>query len=106
MTRSDLIALVYRFHPRGLYVDSPGYDDTEEGYRQQERARRGADGHPTWKAMLRRLRARYPFTDHSMPLLCGGYLPAYSADIEIPGHRIGFHVCLLGPEHTLRAWLS
>jgi hypothetical protein len=102
MTRSDLLALVYHFYPRGLYVDGLGYDDTEERYRQCEAVRRGAAEYPTWKAMLRRLRARYPFTDHAMGVLGGSLMPGYSAEIEIPGHLLGFHVSLLGPYYGIR----
>jgi hypothetical protein len=102
MTRSDLLALVYRFYPRGLLVGGPDYDDTEERYRQREAARRGAAEYPTWDAMTDRLGARYPLMSHSVCLLAGWCVPAYSADIEIPGYVIGFHVSLLGPCYGIR----
>jgi hypothetical protein len=53
---------------------------------------------PTWKAMLRRLYARYGLImDQSTRLLAGMYDPAWSADIFIPGRSVGFCVCVLGP---------
>ena len=102
MTRAELIEVVYRFYPRGLYTTNLGYDDTEERQRQSDAARRGADAYPTWKAMIRRLGKRYSFMDRSMPLHGGSVLPAYSAYIEIPGHILGFHVSLLGPYYGIR----
>lgn len=97
MTRSELLDLVYRFYPRGLFVDTLGYDDTEEHHRRREAARRGVAEYPTWKAMIDRLGARYPIMDRSVSLLSGWCDPAYSGDISIPGHTLGFHVSLLGP---------
>ncbi len=47
--------------------------------------------------MLLRLSARYPVVDESRSLLSGSWEPAYSANIEIPGRKLGFHVSLLGP---------
>jgi hypothetical protein len=97
MTRDELLEVVYRFYPRGLLVGGLGYDDTVERQRQRDAARRGAAEYPTWKAMIRRLRDRYPLMDHSVSLLAGSCDPAYSADIDIPGGgTLYFHVSLLG----------
>jgi hypothetical protein len=58
---------------------------------------------PTWKAMLGRLRARYgPLVDKSVLLLAGRYDPAWSVGIFIPGCRVGFCVCVLGPYYGIR----
>ena len=102
MTRSDLLEVVYRFYPRGLSTFGPGYDGTEERYRQREAARRGAAEYATWKAMIRRLGARYPLMDRSVCLLAGWCNAAYSGDIDIPGATLGFHVSLLGPYYGIR----
>ncbi len=101
MTHAELLEVVYRFYPRGLSPWGLGYDDTEESYRQVEAARRGAAEYPRWKAMLSRLRARYPSTDHSLRILGGGVDPGYWGDIEIPGRKLGFHVSLLGPYYGI-----
>ncbi len=107
MTLSDLLAVVYRFYPRGILPTGLGYDDTEERHRQREVARRAVAEYPTWKAMIRRLGARYPLMNHSVRILAADYVersydPGYSADIEIGGHTLGFHVSLLGPYYGIR----
>jgi hypothetical protein len=98
MTRSDLLDLIYRFYPRNFYVDSPGHHDTEEHRRLVDATRRAVAQYPTWKAMIRRLGARFPLMDESLHVLSGSLAPAYSGHIDIPGRRkLGFHVCFLGP---------
>ena len=101
MTRSILLDLVYLFYPRGLNPWGLGYDDTEERYRQREAARHGAAEYPTWKAMIRRLGARYSFWDRSVCLLAGSCEPAYWGEVHIPGRKLGFHVSLLGPYYGI-----
>jgi hypothetical protein len=107
MTRSDLLEVAHRFYPRGLFHGLPGYQESEERARQREIARRAVAGHPTWKAMLRRLGARYSFMDHSECMQAKSYLedgdfdPAYSGSVDIPGRTLGFHVCLLGPYYGI-----
>ena len=106
MTHLDLLDLVYRFYPRGIVLGASGYNDTVERRRQREVARRAVAEYPTWKAMLRRLGTRYPTWDHSVCVLGKSYLegsydPGYSADIKLPGHRLGFHVSLLGPYYGI-----
>jgi hypothetical protein len=101
MTRSDLLALVYHFYPRGMYVTGHGYDDTEEFRRQRDAARRAVAEYPTWKAMIRRLGTRYQYMDQSLYVLAGGLAPAYSGHIDIPGRTLGFHVCFLGPYYGI-----
>ncbi len=101
MNLSDLTDLVYRFYPRGLIEGSHGYYETEEYHRQREAVQRGAAEYPTWKALVRHLGARYPVWDHALLLLAGSYDSGYSADVRIPGYRIGFHVSLLGPYYAI-----
>ncbi len=99
---AELIEVVYSFYPRGLYAGGLGYEDTVERQRQRDAARRGVAAFPTWKAMIRRLGARYPLMDHSLHLLAGGLDPAYSAAIDIPeGGTLYFHVSLLGPYYGI-----
>ena len=106
MTRSELLEVVYRFYPRGIYPGASGYDDTAERHRQREVARRAVAGYPTWRSLFDRLRGRYPLMDHSVRVLGPDYVeesydPAYSGHIEIPGRRLGFHVSLLGPYYGI-----
>jgi hypothetical protein len=88
---------VYRFYPRGLWNADPAYTASEERRRLADAARRAVAAYPTWRAMLRRLGARYPVQDESVSLLAGGVEPAYSAYLILPGRTLGFHVCFLGP---------
>ncbi len=102
VTHAELLEVVYQFHPRALYVGGLGYEDTEERQRQRDAVRRAVAGARTWKAMLGRLRARHgPLMDQSGHLLSGRYDPAYSADIFLPGHALGFCVCVLGPYYGI-----
>jgi hypothetical protein len=101
MTRAELLEIVYWFYPRDLPPTSPRYNATEEAQRQRDAVRRGAAAYPTWEAMLGRLSARYPVVDESRSLLAGSRDSAYSASIEIPGRKLGFHVSLLGPYYGI-----
>ncbi len=107
MTRSDLLAVVYHFYPRGLREGADDYWTSVELHHQMEAARRAVAGYPTWRAMMRRLGARYPFWDRSVGMLGpsyledGSYNPAYSGDVDIPGYTLGFHVSVLGPYYGI-----
>ncbi|MFT3776043.1 MAG: hypothetical protein QM820_62660 [Minicystis sp.] len=116
MPLPELLEVVYRFYPRGIVSTSPGYDDTPERRRQVEAARVGAAEYPTWKAMIRRLRARYEVNDLSLHILSGSVDPAYTAKLVVPGKeaealdldrrlgvfmRFGFRVSLLGPYYLI-----
>ena len=120
ITHSELLAVVYRFYPRGvrnfqrIYVppNEPFYDDTEEHRRLVEAANRGRAEYPTWKAMFRRLEDRYSVQNESLHLLSGGVDPAYSGrlyrpkDVEpVPSlsnrASLSFHVSLLGPYYGI-----
>jgi hypothetical protein len=100
MTRAELLEQIYRFYPRGMYTDSPGYDDTEQRARQLDAARRARAAYPQWAAMIERLRTRYVVTDMSLHVSTGDFDSAYSGQIRsaLPEPcKIGFHVSTLGP---------
>jgi hypothetical protein len=99
---SDLLEVVYRYYPRNLYVDSPGHHETEEHRRLVKAARRAVAEYPEWEAMITRLGERYRLMNESLHVLSGGLDPAYSAHIDVPGrHKLGFHVCFLGPYYGI-----
>jgi hypothetical protein len=116
MTVSELLEIVYRFYPRGLWVDSPGYGDTPELRRRRDVARRAADEYPKWKALLDRLRPRYGIYDCSLHVLAGWVDSAYTLKLSIPGKeaeddelerrfgfqvRFGCRVSFLGPYYLV-----
>jgi hypothetical protein len=102
VTCAELLEVVYRFYPRGLAVRGLGYEDTVERQRQRDAMERAVAEAPTWNAMLDRLEARYgPPMDDSVLLLSGSYDPAWSGNIFIPGHAVGFCVSLLGPYYGI-----
>lgn len=116
MTRSELLEVVYRFYPRDLWVDSPGYDETPERHRRVTAARRGASEYPTWQAMLGRLRLRYWIHDLSLHILGGSVDCAYAVQLGVraaeaeeaacpdrPGFRLSSGCCvsLLGPYYVV-----
>lgn len=117
MTRSELIEVVYQFYPRELWTTSPGYDDTPQRRRLVAAARRGAAEYPVWKAMLRRLEARYHYMDCSLHILGRSVDAAYTAQLGVRGReeedaeivrkrgwrlRFGCSVSLLGPYYVVR----
>jgi hypothetical protein len=105
---NELLEIAYRFYPRDMWTPEvgykPGYDDTEE-HRRLVAARRqaGAEEEP-WRAMLRRLNARFPecsIQNQCLHLLSGSCDACYSAWLWI--HRT--------PEqkdftHCLAFWVS
>ena len=101
MTRSELLAVVYRFHPRGVHRYDPAYDTSEERLRLVDAARQARVDYPTWYAMIGRLGDRYGLQNESLHLLAGGNDPAYSARIYVPQETISFHVCFLGPYYGI-----
>lgn len=120
ITRSDLLALIYRFYPRGMRdihrmhvpPGEPVYDDTDEHLRLVEAANRGRAEYETWKALIRRVGDRYDLQNESIKLLAGWVDPAYSARIYRPKDlepfpslsnraSLSFHVSLLGPYYGI-----
>ncbi len=101
MTRAEVLQVVYQFYPRDMPPVGPEHDATEEAQRQRDAVRRGATAYPIWQAMLGRLSERYPVVDDAGSILAGFWEAAYSASIEIPGRKLGFHVSLLGPYYGI-----
>jgi hypothetical protein len=120
ITRSELLALIYRFYPRGVpnfaRIHVPPnevfYDDTEEHRRLVEAANRGRIEYPTWKGLIERLDNGCYLQNESFHLFAGGVAPAYSARIfrlteEEPVRScenravLSFHVSLLGPYYGI-----
>jgi hypothetical protein len=106
MTLSDLLQVVYRFYPRGLYCTADDYHESEERHEHREAARRAVAAYATWQAMLRRLGARYPLFNDSLAMAGsyredGQYDSAYSAYLERPGRTLEFHVSILGPYYGI-----
>ena len=92
MTPSELLAIVYRFYPRGLLPRTVEYDNTEERHRQREVARRAVAEYPTWDAMIRRVKASYPVLNRSEHIrlmgtlyLDGYFDAAYWGEVTLPG---------------------
>jgi hypothetical protein len=106
VTRSDLLAIIDQFYPKGLWTDSPGYDETPERARQIQATRRAIAEYATWAAMLDRLRARFEIQERSFHILTGAFDSAYSAKLTIPGagnSDLGFHVSFLGPCYVVHS---
>jgi hypothetical protein len=104
MTLAELLEVVYQYHPRGIDCSALGYRDTLEFQRQRAVKPRAVAGYPMWKALLGRLRLRYPVGNDAARILDRTWLngshcydpdPAYAGDITIPGYRIGFYVIRL-----------
>lgn len=94
MTPAALLAVVYRFYPRGLRVGSPGYKETPEYRRRFAATRQAAAEFPKWRGMLDRLGARYGIHDLSLHVFGSGVDSAYSVKLSIPG---------MGAEHDALA---
>jgi hypothetical protein len=102
MTLSDMLELVYRFYPRGMYTIVDEYEATEECRRQRDAARCAAAEYPKWRAMLGRLRGRFEVTNRALHMISGeSFDTGYSGEIEIPGGSLGFHVSILGPYYGI-----
>ena len=107
-TLEQLLAVVYRFYPRGMSDTDAGYDDTEEHRRLVAARRHAGTGVPYehWRAMLRRLDARFPersVTNRALHLPTGNIDACYSAWLELPpsvgekSRDLGFLVSVLVP---------
>lgn len=113
---NELLEVVYRFYPRNMWTPErghdPGYDDTREN-RDLVAARRraGAEEEP-WRAMLRRLDARFPecsIQNQCLHLLSGGCDACYSAwlwieqapDQKERTHCLAFWVSFVVPYYVI-----
>jgi len=82
----ELLSIIDRYYPRGLYPDDPGYDDCEEHRRLvQARIRAAAEGNP-WDALRERLRLQFPkgLMNRSLGLYTGDYDAAYLGSVTLP----------------------
>jgi hypothetical protein len=103
----ELLELAYQFYPRGVWDIDPRYKTTEEHSRLvTARHRAGAEEAP-WRAMLRRLAARFPectIQNRSLHLPSGDCDACYSAWLNLPtrgpgerDHDLGILVSFLVP---------
>jgi hypothetical protein len=108
----QLLAVVYRFYPRGMNDTDAGYDDTEEHRRLVAARRHAGTGEPyeRWRAMLRRLDACFPgrsVTNRSLHLPTGSIDACYSAWLDLPpsagehARNLGFLVSFLVPSYVV-----
>lgn len=105
----ELIALAYRYYPRGMAADDR-YKETEEyGRLVAARRRAGAECEP-WRAMLRLLRDQFPeniVQNRSSHLPTGDFDASYSGEIYLPNtpgehdHTVSFLVSFLVPYHIV-----
>jgi hypothetical protein len=106
----ELLAVVYRYYPRGIARDDPRYYASEE-YARLSAARREAGGasREPWRALLRRLEERFPgrVGDHSLHLPSGQFDACYTGSIEFPAdsgvraHAVYFLVGFLAPVYVI-----
>ena len=76
MTLAELLDVIYRYYPRRIYADSPGYDDTPEQRRLMKAVQRAVSEYPEWKAMMRRLAACTIRRDFRLARSCRRCAPA------------------------------
>lgn len=107
LTLDELLSVVYRFYPRRLEPEDPGYKDTEEHRRLVDARRRaGAEGNP-WRVLLDRLYKQIPrdsIHNGSLHLLTGHYDAGYVGALYLPSrgppethHQLGFLISFLVP---------
>jgi hypothetical protein len=108
---AELLDVVYRHYPRGVPGDDPRYAQSEEHQRLvAARKAAGAAAEP-WRAMLRRLGARFPACvarNGSLHLPTGGYDAGYCGSLyraaPPPGehaHSVDFRVSFLVPYYLV-----
>jgi hypothetical protein len=103
----ELLAVVYLHYPRGIRGDDPRYHETDEHRRLVAARRAAGDDAEPWRAMLRRLGARFPecaAQNGSLHLPTGdydaGYVGALFRNTPPQGehsHNVAFVVSFLGP---------
>jgi hypothetical protein len=98
-TLDELLAMAYRYYPRGLSVDDPRYKESEAWQRLvAERRRAGADCE-SWRRLLRRLGeqfSEYSVQNRSLHLAAGGADASYSAYVHLPVTTPGEHARSFG----------
>lgn len=111
----ELLAVVYRFYPRGQRPENPGYKETEE-YRRLVQARIQAGnedltGTSPWCALLSRLSTRFPehaIQNGSFHLPTGGMDAGHIGLFWLPprglwerNHVLGFWISFLVPSYVI-----
>jgi hypothetical protein len=107
LTLDELLSVVYRFYPREITPEDPGYKDTEEHRRLADARRRsGAEGNP-WRVLLDRFSKRVPgvsIHNGSLHLFTGGWDAGYVGALILPTrgphethHQVSFLVSFLVP---------
>jgi hypothetical protein len=106
----ELLAIIYRYYPRGVTREKPEFPKTPEYLALKAASRAAGQERHRWLAMLDRLRARFPDCEiegHALHLLAGGPAACYPATLCFPEspneplHRIGFQVSFLAPYYVL-----
>ena len=107
----ELLAVVYRHHPRGVSVDDPRYASSEELSRLSEARRQAGRNAEPWRALLRKLRDEFPgitVQNRSLDLPAGGAGDAsYSGALHLPPsegehvHTLGFLVSFVVPYYVV-----
>jgi hypothetical protein len=111
MKPAELLEIVHRHYPRGLWPDDPRYGATEECRCLVEariQAGTGAE-YDRWLALLGRLEARFPegiVYNRAFYLASGNHDAAYAAKVVLPGpedeeRSVAFMVSFLAPYYRI-----
>jgi hypothetical protein len=113
-SHEDLLKVVYQYYPRAPMGPDhifEGFGETEEHRRLVAARIRAGTENGKWRAMLDRLRARFPeceVEDRAYYLATGGYDAAYAAKLVLPTlppnvgqHAVGFLVSFLVPYYVI-----
>jgi hypothetical protein len=95
----ELIGVVYKYYPRGLLINDPRYQESEQYRRLQAARRQAGANNETWRAMLRRLGDQFPensVENRSLHLPTGTLDACYSARLSLPTNTPGEHYHDLG----------
>jgi hypothetical protein len=108
-TIDDLLAIAYRYYPRGVTEADSGFYDTQERQRLIA-ARRHAGTEERWRDMICRLDDRFPdrsIMDRSLHLASGKWDACYSGWLEMPplagekSRDLGFVVSFVVPYYVV-----
>ncbi len=110
-SQEALLAVVYRFYPRGVSKTDPLYEGTEEYLRLAAARRQAGADKVRWHALLKRIGDQFsgPMLDGSCHLPTGRHDAGYSGHLFLPNaggehsHSIGFVVSFLVPRYIVYA---
>jgi hypothetical protein len=107
----ELLAMVYRYYPRGLSVDDLRYRESEEWRRIVAERRRAGATCESWRQLLRRLGEQFPeysVQNRAIHLPVGEADASYSAYVHMPvttpgehSHSLGFLISFLVPYYIV-----